>query len=169
MTNTPHSCTFTSTPPLGHCPCDVIHIYLKSLLKKKIAGREQGGGVTTAPPGSAPGLGLYHSQQFIAYRGVILFESLFTAAAGRAEENILYCLSQVTAIRGQDQGAAYLVSARGSRPYICFFVDLRRASWWHSGYSSFLPPPPPQGRCYSRTSDGREGRSSGPWSNTVGL
>ena len=55
MTNTPilgHS----QAPPLGHCPCDVIHIYLKSLLKKK-NWWSRAGGVTTPnppPPGSAP-------------------------------------------------------------------------------------------------------------------
>ena len=45
-----HSCTFTSTPRLvGHCPCDVIHIYLKSLLKKKNWWSRAGGGGSRPP------------------------------------------------------------------------------------------------------------------------
>ena len=37
-------------PPLGHCPCDVIHIYLKCLLKKKNCWSRAGGGSRPPPP-----------------------------------------------------------------------------------------------------------------------
>ena len=45
----PHSWTFTSTPPLGHCPCDVIHIFQGW---NKIFGMGNGGGGSydTPPP-----------------------------------------------------------------------------------------------------------------------
>ena len=41
-------------PPLGHCPRDVIHKYLKSLLKKKMVVKSRGGARPPPPPGSAP-------------------------------------------------------------------------------------------------------------------
>ena len=58
----PHSWTFTSTPPLGHCTCDVIHIpkgggvigpVTHTWHRFLVSGQVQGGGVitpTTPPP-----------------------------------------------------------------------------------------------------------------------
>ena len=55
----PHSWTFTSPPPLGHCPCDVIHIprggggpTLGPMLKSLHCGPKGGGG--SGPPGPPP-------------------------------------------------------------------------------------------------------------------
>ena len=66
--NTP-TLAHSQAPPLGHCPCDVIYIYLKSLLKKKMVVESRGGGSRPPnpppPPGSAPGRPLRNASGFL--------------------------------------------------------------------------------------------------------